>query len=138
MNDLHERVMNLTPESVRLRRRLSPDPSECPVNDDGHHDTYGGICHCGWSSGRPDVAGRAIAPDRQELSVMLADIEASAVRGNCDCNFCVTGERDGLGHDDGEHLHDLDDSGTCRGCGEVVDCGCPFRGHGFRHVVTIP
>lgn len=28
--------------------------------------------------------------------------------------------------------HDLDD-GVCNRCGDVIDCGCAFRGHGFRH-----
>lgn len=74
----HERTMRLTEASVALRRRLTPHPSECPVNESGEHETYGGLCHCGWSRNHP-VAGSAVAPDRQELTVMLVAIEEAAV-----------------------------------------------------------
>lgn len=78
---LHERAMSLTEASVALRRRLTPHWSECPVNESGRHELYGGICHCGWSEGDTH-AGSAVAPDRAELTVMLVAIEdAAAERG---------------------------------------------------------
>ena len=49
----------------------------------------------------------------------------------CTCNFCVTGERDGLGHDDGPRAEpfvsfgdDIDPSPEPWNC---VDCGIPLE-----------
>jgi hypothetical protein len=69
-----------TEASVKLRRRLTPVAAECPVSETGLHETYGGICHCGWTY-RDDLRGNAREPDRAELTKMLLAIEDEAAAG---------------------------------------------------------